>query len=425
MPKCLPTDLSDFILPDLDAIAIQTQMIVRRSSKFSASEFLQSLLSAVVTGKASLQNIASGMGRRVGRCLSRQALDQRLDDSSTSFLTHVARSLLAQPIEAAISQGPPSQFNRILIEDSSFCPMAGDNAEHFPAHGNGKVETAGVKVDLCYDLMTAEIESFELHRATEQDKTLGKDLIDRVKPKDLVVRDMGYFVVSEFTRIERLGAFWLSRLPSHTKVALEDEGNLEDLLSKTKKHRLELDITLSNAGHRCRLVAIRAEKSVTKQRRKERKKKNTNGDHLFHSMGWIRDGWHLLITNISSEDAATETLFAIYRMRWDIEIQFRGWKQSLNLEKALNRKSSEGHLMALILAGMIHQILGMRLRQRFEPIYRRGQLSVEKLLEELGQFHLAASTFESIVNFKPDARHISKEERKRATPVSMGFAALN
>lgn len=425
MPKCSPTDLSDLTLPDLDSIAKKTGLIVRNSSKFSASGFLQSLLGAVVSGKASLQNLAASMGMRVGRCLSRQAMDQRLDDASTAFLTQVVSELLVQPVEVAISQAPQGKFNRILIEDSSFCPMARGNADTFPAHGNGKVATAGVKVDLTYDLINAQIESFQLHHATEQDKTLGKDLIDTVKKNDLVLRDMGYFVVSEFARIERLGAYWLSRLPAHTKVNLADGSCLENLLANTKKHCLELDITLSNAGHRCRLVAVRADQSVCRQRRKERKKKTSDKTHLFHSMGWIRDGWHLLITNIEPGEVTAETLFAIYRMRWDIEIQFRGWKQSLKLEKALDRNSSEGHLTALMLAAMIHQILGMRLRQRFESVLPRGKLSIEKLLTQLAQFHLAADGLESIVHFKPDIRHICKDTRKRLTPVAIGFAALN
>ena len=37
-------------LPDLDLIASQTRLIIRHSRRFSASGFLQSLLSSVVTG---------------------------------------------------------------------------------------------------------------------------------------------------------------------------------------------------------------------------------------------------------------------------------------------------------------------------------------------------------------------------------------
>ena len=40
--------------------------------------------------------------------------------------------------------------------------MAGGNAEDFPAHDNGKVAAAGVKIDLTYDLLTTEANSMSL-----------------------------------------------------------------------------------------------------------------------------------------------------------------------------------------------------------------------------------------------------------------------
>jgi hypothetical protein len=42
----------------------------------------------------------------------------------------------------------------------------------------------------------------------------------------------------------------------------------------------------------------------------------------------------------------------LYRCRWNIEIIFHAWRQSSNLDKALNRRSNEHHFQALVLAGM-------------------------------------------------------------------------
>ena len=43
-----------------------------------------------------------------------------------------------------------------------------------------------------------------------------------------------------------------------------------------------------------------------------------------------------MLTNLSREQADVSQLAAIYRARWAVEIQFRAWKQALNLGKALN-----------------------------------------------------------------------------------------
>ncbi len=67
-------------------------------------------------------------------------------------------------------------FGRVLVQDSSQQKLPKSNHEHFPAHGNGKSVTAGVKVDLALDLLSGRALFCVRHSATEQDRTLGKTL---------------------------------------------------------------------------------------------------------------------------------------------------------------------------------------------------------------------------------------------------------
>ena len=97
-------------------------------------------------------------------------------------------------------------LNRIIIEDASGQVTPKSNAANFPAHGNHHGSIAGVKIDLAYDLLTGSTISHTLEQATTQDKTIGKNLLVEVQKGDLVLRDMGYFSLVEFTAIERLGA---------------------------------------------------------------------------------------------------------------------------------------------------------------------------------------------------------------------------
>ena len=70
--------------PDLDLIASQTRLIIRKSRKFSAAGFLQSLLSSGVTGLASLNQIAGDLKDRNHPGMARQSLHQRFDTRSTA-----------------------------------------------------------------------------------------------------------------------------------------------------------------------------------------------------------------------------------------------------------------------------------------------------------------------------------------------------
>ena len=80
--------------------------------------------------------------------------------------------------------------------------LAKSNADAFAAHGNHHGKTAGVKIDLAFDLLTGSFVSHGLYAATEQDKSIGKEFIIEVWRGDLVLRAMGYFSLSEFTAIE-------------------------------------------------------------------------------------------------------------------------------------------------------------------------------------------------------------------------------
>ena len=123
--------------------------------------------------------------------------------------------------------------------------MPKSNADAFPAHGNHHGKTAGVKIDLAFDLLTGSIVSHSLHTATEQDKTIGKEFVTEVRRGDLVLRDMGYFSLSEFTAIEQLEAWWLTRLPLTTGVMLADGRTLEKYLKGFRGDIIDIDAIVS------------------------------------------------------------------------------------------------------------------------------------------------------------------------------------
>ncbi len=353
MSKSLPAGRSWPSLPDLDLIASQTRLIIRKSCKLTAAAFLQSLLRSVATGFASLNQIAGDLKDRNLPGTARQSLHQRFDIRSTAFLMAVLYDLMQQRFSTIASAVGSRTIQRILIEDASGQVMPESNADAFPAHGNDYGKTAGVKIDFAFDLLTGSIVSLSLQAATEQDKSIGKEFVIEVRCGDLVLRDMGNFSLNEFTEIEQRKAWWLTRLPLTTGFLLADGHTLEKYLKSCCKDIIDLDVIVGEQGKHCRLVAMRAAPEITAARRAERRKKAQESGKQPCPKGLHRDGWAL-------------------------EIQFRAWKQALNLGKALNRKSNEHHLQALVLAGMIAHQLGMRIAQRIVGIVSRERLSYEK-----------------------------------------------
>ena len=101
MSKALPAGRSWPSLPDLDLIASQTRLIIRNSRKFTATGFLQSLLSSVATGLASLNQIAGDLKDRDHPGMARQSLHERFDIRSTAFLMAVLGDLMQQRYSTA------------------------------------------------------------------------------------------------------------------------------------------------------------------------------------------------------------------------------------------------------------------------------------------------------------------------------------
>lgn len=352
-------DRSKSFFSRLDSFARKSKLIVRRSAKFSAEGFTLGIIKSVLTGKASFNQLAMNLRLSEHKAMTRQALHKRVDQSTVGFMLSATGQAIKErwDDEALIVT---KRFNRVIIEDSSQAKTDKRNAEDFPGHGNDKGKTAGCKIDLAFDLLTGEPVLEALHLATEQDRELGKDLVDLVKPFDLILRDMGYFSTGEFRRIESLEAFWLSRLPVSVKAHDLEGRRLETILRTTKSKEIDCDMSVGKACHPARLIAVRATPQVARERRRLRREqarqlgKQPNQDML------TRDGWHIIITNVGEELMKTSEIFSLYSLRWQVEIIFRAWKQSGQLVKALARRSNPFHLQTLMYGAILLLILTMK-----------------------------------------------------------------
>jgi len=132
----------------------------------------------------------------------------------------------------------------------------------------------------------------------------------------------------------------------------------------------------------------------------------------------MRDGWSILVTNLTKDQISPQILHRLYSLRWNIEIQFRGLKQSCRFEKSFNHKSNHNHMEALILAAMIYQIMTLQIHSHYQKQHTDQThpiISYEKLCDTLAHY-LSAITKDNLNNpFAPDPRHISHDKRRRKT----------
>ena len=412
------------LLSCLDPLAKKSDFVVRKTKGFSASGFVLALMKSVITGKATFNQFATNLSHSELKSISRQAVWKRMDLSTIPFLLDTVGTALKQrwSEEALIAT---NVFGRVIIEDSSQVKVAKANHEDFPGHGNDGGETAGCKFDVAFDLLTGEPVTCVLHLATEQDREIGKDLVDLIREKDLVLRDMGYFSRDEFARIENRKAYWLSRVPINVKVHDLNGIKLETTLKKTKHHKLEMGVILGDSGHPARLIAERAAPEVAQKRRRERREqahrlgKEPSKDML------IRDGWYLLVTNVKEDLMTASKLFKLYAIRWQIEITFRAWKQSGKLVSALARKSNLVHLQALMFASLLLLILTMKITSLLQRSHQNILISIEKLATHLAGCILGLKSIWQLADYDPDPRHVKSDSRNRSALREIAISCLS
>ncbi|MEJ6644683.1 MAG: hypothetical protein QNL33_15665 [Akkermansiaceae bacterium] len=110
---------------------------------------------------------------------------------------------------------------------------------------------------------------------------------------------------------------------------------METRLNSRRQDLLDLHVRVGRAQKSCRLIAVRADEKIVHQRGAQRRQRAKEVEASPCPKGLIRDGWHLMHTNLTLAQSATKQLVKPYCARWAIEIQFPARKQSGNLDKAL------------------------------------------------------------------------------------------
>jgi len=399
-----------------------------RKRKITAEGFLLCLFKSIFNGRASFHEMASRIERIEDISISRQAVWKRIDPSAIKFLLKTLTAALTQRWERISRKhfALLEYFGRILVEDSTQHRLHMGNTETFKAHGNGRSKTAGVKVDLTIDLLTGQAVHEAIHCATTQDKTLGKDLVDLVKKRDLVLRDMGYFSLAEFSLIEGLGAFWLSRIPANVLIKTPEGQDIEEVLGKSKNRLIDMAVILGEKAKPARLVAIKAKAEVAEKNLREASERARQRGHTLSAAQKERCRWHLIATNVPAEKMDTQAASDIYTCRWNIEIIFRAWKQGMNLAPALDRKSNENHLQALVLAAIIYQVLALRIIELLRAKYEKeeGTVSFEKIFGDFGEVIAESSTLDETTSYNPRWKTIRMDPRTDRQPLENTWLML-
>jgi hypothetical protein len=390
---------------DVSRLAQETRFQRRKPKKLSPLVFIQSCCLLLANQKVSLRQWAMLIGTLINQTYAKQSLFERMSASAAQFMQRVVLGLVGQLSLSPQRVLPAAleSFGRVLIQDSTILTLPAKLRRFFPGARNQHGSLGGMlRVQGLYDLKGRCFVHFSHGPFTRTDYDLADQVLDLLRPGDLLVRDLGYLVLAVLRRIDELQAFFLSRFKHHLQV-LEPQGQPLDLPALLHHRTRPFDKKVLVGGKEklpVRLVALRVPQEVANRRRQQARRNR----HYQPSKKHLRLlSWDLLITNVSRKQLPTRALAKAYGLRFHIETIFKAWKSHFHLEDvpAGSRAQAETLLYARLLLITIFQVCFLG-QWDYEYQDRAGPLSLLKtaaflqlyvpltLLSEL-QSHLEAA----------------------------------
>ncbi|MBE4942500.1 IS4 family transposase, partial [Bacillus thuringiensis] len=193
---------------------------VQRTSKYQAKDLV-----ALCVWMS--QNVAATSLTQLSSCLevstevliSPEGLNQRFNKAAVQFLQHILAELLNQKLASSMPISSPytSVFKRIRILDSTAFQIPDPFSFVYPGAG-GCSHTAGVKIQLEYDLLSGQFLHIHTGPGKQHDRTYGSLCVPTVTANDLCIRDLGYFHLKDLQHIQDKKAYYISRIKSNTRI---------------------------------------------------------------------------------------------------------------------------------------------------------------------------------------------------------------
>jgi len=179
----------------------------------------------------------------------------------------------------------------------------------------------------------------------------------------LRIADVGYFSLSRVAHMSEAGSYWLTRIKVQGTLYCDANSQtrryeLYEFLQSFCPFRPELSAWVSKRTRpsqdqngrdvnirlgkteklHCRLLAVRVPQEVAHQRRRQRRARLQEKGQTPSRRQLQMADWTVFATNAGEPLLALEQAIVLMRLRWQIELLFKLWKQHGRLDKWRSEK---------------------------------------------------------------------------------------
>jgi hypothetical protein len=358
-----------FSLEFIDKVARRTKF-VQRESTLTAQKFI-SLCAFYKDSicETSLSKLCSIVAAEENIIISPQALNERFNEYSVEFLKEILKELLINQNNVLRKDGSKLQnmFNRINVVDSTSFKISDNLKDTYKGTG-GHSANAAVKIQLQYNILSGQFLACDVGKGATSDTEYVPEIQKSIQPKDLFLKDLGYFKMEDLNIIDKSEAFYISKLKKYSVIYINDGKKYSqiDILEKVKDLKIgeTLDIPDAYIGSNKKLKSrlIITKLSDENKRKREIKYQQAEKRHKSRMDDERLDIWNsinIYVTNIDKHSLCAEQIHDLYTLRWQVEIMFKIWKSIFRIDRVKKVKLHRfqcflyGKLISILLSSII------------------------------------------------------------------------
>lgn len=350
----------------LDKLSKESEFSKRKAKKITAKDFLMGFfLMAHSRENNSYQSWAIKIGWLIKDRVSKQALWKKMRQTQITFLKKVLSSIMKDSLGVKSNDRHNEKlemFKNIIVEDGTNIQLDDKLYKEYPGNGYKKNnnKTAILKIQAAYNITRRKFIRLDITSFRDNDQGYSPKIVQILKRGDLIIRDLGYFVLKVFQKLNKEGIFFISRMRKRVNVFTRKDEIVIDLAKMLKKRgKLDMEVLIGEKEKLpVRLIALPVEEKIANERRRKAKTNrdkrcNPNKEHLYLL------GWELFITNVGKEILSSTDIAELYFTRWRIETIFKSWKsyfKIIAIPKDANKIRVESYIYCMLIFITLFQV---------------------------------------------------------------------
>ena len=314
---------------------------IQRQSKTSGvtgASFVQMLVGGWLSDATASLDALVQYGTDAGVNLTAQGLEQRFTHQAVTLVRQVFEMAIAQVVVADPVAIPLlNRFGGILLEDSSSVRLPDELREVFRGCGGsngGNKTSSAFKLFVRLDMLRGQLQCSRLLDGRHADsKTPFQDVPNA--PRTLHVRDRGFADLLRWRREAERGDEVLSyyKVGMHVLSRQGERIELAEWLGSLESATAEREVLVGvEARLPMRLLVERLPEEVRQARVEHLRQQAHKHGRSLTSQSEHLAGWTLILTTASANLLSVSEALVVLRLRWQIELLFKLWKQHGHLD---------------------------------------------------------------------------------------------